>query len=443
MKKLVILSVIASFALSQTAVTDLTIHQENEVKNGSQLSNSATVSQGQTDIKNNSNIENVTITQDSLIDNTQVTGEESEIHQGLTSVDSSRLENADLSSTNTIKDVTVSNGKSIITQGNLIIGGESNVTGTADSSGGSGGMGMGGSSGENLDINQTNLLEDTDIQSSTIHQGKITINNQADVSISFKLNQNNIINRATANGTNTLNGSQLLQGVTNISGGDTSDIEQKIKNVMEDISVDGSIINQSSMTLTNSTVSNINNDTTSDIDDKNRISYLTATNNSNILQSSIDINSSTVDRLYKSDRGSADENRENNWIHTVDIDNSTIKQSNFNAKNGSDISNITYLTHSSAVNANNLIYNSTMRNASEANQDTTTINNSHLENDTFTRANTLNTITSNNSSIKQFNIEVSNSTLDNSNLSDQNLLYSIDNLENSHITQGNVIISSD
>ena len=439
MKKIIILSVVSSFVLAGNIVNDLEVDQKNEVTNSSSLSNSVTVSQGETNIQNNSNVENVDILQrdgseaGNLIDNSTINGAYSEVYQGLTSVDSSTLYNTQLTSKNTIQRVNITNGKSVIRQGNLIIGGDSNLSGTAGSGGG--GMGMGGS-GENLEITQTNLLKDTDIQNSFINQGVTTINNHADVSISFKLDQTNTINRASATGHNDVNSSQLQQGVTKISGGDTSNVVQTIQNVMEDITVDGSSINQSSITLTDSTVSNINSDASSSIDDKNRVSYTTATNNSNIEQSSINISSSTVDKLYKSDRGSL---QENNWIHTVTIDNSKIQQSNFNVNNGSDISNVTYLTHSSGVNANNLVYNSTA-NDSELNQDTTTLDNANLDNNTFTRANTINHVVADNSNLKQFNIEVSNSNLDNSDFKQQGLYWNV-TANNANMSQGSTIIT--
>ena len=440
MKKLIVLSIIASFALADNTVTSLTVDQKNEIFNNTNISNGATISQGQTDIKNGSNVNSVTITQrygtdaGNSLENTTITGTNSEVYQGLTSVDNSRLEHAELTSQNKLKGVTVTGGKSTIRQANLIIGGESNATGTAGGAGGN--MGMGGS-GENLEITQTNTLQDTNIENSVIDQGITVINNSADVSKSFKLKQTNTINRASANGRNSVDNSKITQGITTISGGTTQDIIQTIENVIEDIGVDTSNVSQSTMILTDSTVSNINNDVGSDIDDKNKISFVTATNDSNIIQSSIDINASTVNGLYKSDRGGL---QENNWIHTVTVTNSDIKQSNFNATNHSDVTNITYKTHESGIDAINLIYNSSAINNSEFYQDVTELNNGELENNTFTRANTLNHVIADNSKVKQFNIQVSNSTLNNSELIQQGLFFNV-NTTNANLSQGEVSIT--
>jgi len=440
MRKIIILSLIASFALAENSVTNLTIDQINKIQTSSNFSNGAMVSQGQTDIKNNSNVAEVSITQrvgtdaGNLIEDTNINGTNSEVYQGLTSVDNSRLEHVELTSQNKLKGVTVTGGKSTIRQANLIIGGESNATGTAG--GGGSGMGMGGA-GENLEITQTNTLQDTNIQNSVIDQGLTVINNGADVSNSFILKQTNTINRASASGKNSVDTAKITQGITTISGGITTNIIQTIENVIEDIEIDTSKVSQSTMTLTDSTVSNINNDVGSDIDDKNRISFVTATNDSNIIQSNIDINASTINGLYKSDRGGLEEN---NWMHTVTVTNSDIKQSNFKATNHSDVTNLTYQTHESGVNAINLIYNSSAINNSEFSQDVTEIDNGDLENNTFTRANTMNHVIASNSKLKQFNIEVINSTLNNSELTQQGLLYNV-NTTGANLSQGSTIIT--
>ena len=437
MKNIILLSVVAtSFVLGANVVNDLDVDQKNKTV-GSTLSNGATVSQGQTNIQDNSNVDNVTLLQregtnaGNLIENSTISSE-SELDQGYTYIDNSRLHNADIESENHVKNVTVTDG-SLVGQSILLIGGESNVTGTA---GDDNGMGMGGS-GENLEITQTNLLQDTDIKNSFIVQGLTEINNGADVSNTFKLEQTNTINRASASGTNDINASELTQGVTTISGGTTNNIAQTIENIMEDITVDGSHISQSTIKLKKSDVRNINNGASSSIDDKNRVSYVTARDNSNIDQSTINVDTSHVDGLYKDDRGSL---QENNWIHTVTVDSSEIKQSNFSATNSSNVLNVTYTTHDSGVNATNLVYNSTATNNSEFNQDVTKLNNGDLTNTTLNRANTLNTVTANNSKLKQFNVQVTNSTLENSNLSQQGLMYNL-HTTNANLSQGSTIIT--
>ncbi len=439
MRNIILLSVVTtSFIFGANVVNDLTVDQKNEINNNSNFSNGATVSQGQTDIQNNSNVDSVNILQrdgtdaGNLIENTDVTNQ-SGLYQGYTYIENSKLHNTDLESKNHVKNVTVTDG-SLVGQSILLIGGDSNVSGTAGSGGG--GMGMGGS-GENLKITQTNLLQDTNIKNSFVVQGLTYIDNGADVSNTFKLEQTNTINRASASGTNDINASELTQGVTNISGGTTTNIEQTIENVMEDITVDRSHISQSTIKLNNSDVSNINNGASSSIDDKNRVSYVTARNNSNIDQSTIDIDTSSVNGLYRDDRGVLEEN---NWIHTVTVDNSDIRQSNFSATNSSDVLNVTYTTHESGINATNLVYNSTATNNSKFNQDVTELNHGVLTNTTLNRANTLNTVTADNSKLKQFNVQVTNSTLENSDLSQQGLMYNL-NTTNANLSQGSTVIT--
>jgi len=439
MKKLIILSVAVSFALSGNVVNDLDIEQINKVNNNSNFSGGATVSQGQTYIQNDSTVTSLDIKQrdgaeaGNLIDNVTITGT-NQLHQGLTHIDNSRVEYTSLDSKNEVKNVDIIGSTSVVTQGALFIGGESNVTGIADSGGG--GMGIGGS-GENIEITETNILRNTNIDNSTLHQGLTIINNQASVTNTFKLTQQNTINRASSTGTNSENNSTITQGHTEISGGTTSNIEQNIQNVMEDITVDSSSVKQSSMQFINSDVSNINNNNTEATpDDKNRITNTTINNNSTVLQSNISANGSTIDGLYKQDtKGVA----ENNWMHTVTVNNSTIKQSTLNANNGSTVTNITYKTHDSAVDAINLIYKSQATN-SELSQDTTSLDNGILTNTTLNRANSINTVTANDSILKQFNVIVTNSTLSNSELNQQGLMWKV-NTNNANITQGSTIIT--
>ncbi len=437
MKNIMLLSIVTtSFIFGANIVNDLTIDQKNKAIS-STLNNSSTVSQGETIIKNNSNIDNVSILQrdgteaGNLIENSTLNN--TGLYQGLTHIKNSTLHNTNLESNNIVKNVNVDS--SFVEQGILKISEESNVTGT---SGSSSGMGI-GSSGDNLKITQANSLKDTDIKNNSfLLQGKTLIYNGADVSNTFKLNQTNSIKRASANGTNDINSSELIQGLTTIIGGTTSNIEQTIENVMEDITVDGSHISQSTIKLNNSDVSNINNDASSSIDDKNRVSYVTARNNSDIDQSNINIDTSHINALYINDRNGVEEN---NWIHTVTVDSSNIKQSDINVTNNSDIVNITYTTDTSAENATNLVYSSTFFNNSKINQDITEINGGELTYNTLNRANAINNLTSDNSILKQFNIKVTNSTLDNSNLSQQGLMYNL-NTTNANLSQGNTIITN-
>jgi len=440
MKKIVILSLIASsFLLSANIVNDLKIEQINKVNSNSNFSNGATISQGTVDIQNNSNVEDVYILQQigssagNLVESTTISGTNSELHQGLTRVDSSTLHHANLNSNNKVIHVTVTGGKSTITQANLIIGGDSNVSGTAGTGGGNP-WDPPGASGENLEIIQNNILEHTNISDSSLHQGLTVINNDATVSNSFKLEQNN---NMSSNAINNDTNSTITQGLTSISGGDTSNIKQKISNTIQNITVDGVNIEQSSIKLINSTVSNINNnnDDTTD-DDINEINTLTATD-ADIVQSSIRSNSSTIDNLQKSNRGDVSKN---NAILNLTLNDSTAKQSIIDAQNGSDVKNVTYNAGNLSSYAINGIYTSTVNSNSNLKQDVTELNNGDLKDTTLDRVNTISLATVNNSNLKQFNIQVTNSTLENSNFTQNGLIWQV-NATDALISQGSLIIS--
>lgn len=438
-KASILLSALASFALSGNIVNNLNIEQINKINSNSNFSNDVNVSQGTTNITDNSNIEDVYILQKdgisagNLIENTTVNGNSSELHQGLTSINSSSLYHTELTSKNKVNGITVTGGKSIITQGNLIIGGDSNVSGTAGSSGGNP-WDPPGASGENLEIIQNNILEDTSISNSNLHQGLTVINNGATVSSSFKLEQNN---NMSSNSINNDTNSTITQGLTSISGGDTSNIKQKILNTIQNITVDGVNIEQSSVKLINSTVSNINNnnDDTTD-DDINEINGLTATD-ADIVQSTIRSNSSTIDGLQKSDRGDVSKN---NAILNLTLNNSTAKQSIIDAQNGSDVKNVTYNAGDLSSYAINGIYASIVNGGSNLKQDVTELDNGEFQETTINRVNTISQADVSNSDLKQFNIKVINSTLENSNLNQNGLIWQV-NATNALISQGNLIIS--
>jgi hypothetical protein len=443
MKRIVVLSLIgSSFLLAENIVNDLEIEQINKVRSNSTFSNSTMVSQGQTVIENNSNVEDVHILQKTgnnagnLIEETTLS--DTEVNQGFTMVNSSTLHHVELDSDNTIRRVNTSEGTSLISQAALIVGGDSNASGTAGTSGGGYG-GIGGTTGENIEITEDNLLEDTEIKASVIHQGLTQIKNGADVLSTFKLNQTNTITVVNATG-NDINASTLTQGETNIDGGTTTNIEQKIKNVMEDITVDGSTVQQSSMNFASSDVSDINNNNSeSDWDDRNRVTNTTVLNGSVIDQSSINVDGSTIDGLYKYE---TDGLPENNWIHTVTIDNATIKQSSLTATNGSNVVNVTYKKENMGeiYSAPNLVYDSKALNQSKFLQDVSTLDNGDITDTTFNRGNSINVVNADNSIVKQFNVTVDNSSLSSSNLRASSIIGGV-NFNNAVMSQGSTIIT--
>ncbi len=460
MKKIVVLSIIASFALADnTVVNDLTINQNNEIKENSNFSNGAIVSQGQTDIKNGSTVNQLGIrhadgadfeANTNTITATTISGIDSQVHQALTSIDNSRVENTELDLSNTINDVTITNGTSTVTQGNLIIGGESNVTGisTSTTGGGTGfpsGGNTGGATGEKINITQTNTLDTTNIEKSIIHQGLTTINGEADVSNSFILTQSN---RIEAN-SKIESDSEINQGTTNITGGTTSNIQQNIQNVIKDSQLDGTKLNQSTINLTDSTVSNINNDdSVEDIDDKNRVDSLTDIGQSTINQSTININASIVNNIERADRpNGSNPERQNNWIYDVTTNKSTINQSRFIANSGSNVENMTYLFNDTEDSAavNNL-YSSHVENNSTVNQDVTELTNATITGtNTISRQNIIQELTiTDNATVSQNSLKVTNSTVSNLNISEYNLVGGYQSpvtINNANLSQGEVSIT--
>jgi len=450
-KASILLSALASFALSGNIVNDLEIEQINKVRSNSTFSNDVNVSQGTTNITDNSNIEDVHILQKdgnsagNLIENTTINGNNSELHQGLTSINRSTLHYAELTSKNKVNGITVTGGKSTITQGNLIIGGDSNVSGIAGSSGGD--PWGGGGTGENLEITQTNLLENSHIDTSILHQGLTTINDDASVSITFKLNQENTISRVTSGDNNIGGSSKILQGITDIAGGDTTFVVQYIENEIVDVSLDGSRIRQSSIKLKDSTVSNINTGNGTNVDDKNLIEDITATNGSTVTQSSIDINASSVSGLYKSEIGSAGKNLEyHNLLKDVDnLNNSHIQQSIFRATNNSDILNVEYVNSKNVnsgawIEANNHIQDLNNIQNSKLNQDVTELDNAKLKETDIDRLNTMWTVSASSSELNQNRLIVTKSTLENSTLNQDNLIYDL-TATNTNLSQGSTIIT--
>ncbi len=441
MRKIIYLSIITPYFLfGVDSANSVTIQQVNKIRSNTNISNSSSIVQGKTNIKNNSDVDSLEITQKSginagnLIEDSTISGANSKVVQGLSSVNSSTLHNAKLNSNNTIRRVDITNGKSTVTQANLIIGDNSNVHGTAGGDGG--GMGIGGTA-DNIEITQNNLLEDTNIKKSTIHQGRTTINGGANISSTFKLNENNSITLLNSN-ENSSNNSTITQGDINITAGTTTNVKQNIQNIIEDITVDRSYIKQSNINLKNSITTNINSDNDESLlDDKNKITNTVATGGSTIIQSSIDSKDSTITQLSRYDRNGVDEN---SWIHTTNLNNSELKQSVLSAKNSSHLSNIEYTTHDSGVSATNLVYMLTANN-SNISQDITDISNSDFNDNILNRANTVNNVTAlNNSHLAQFNIKVENSSLDNSNLSNQGLYYNT-TVNNANLSQGSTTIT--
>jgi len=100
--------------------------------------------------------------------------------------------------------------------------------------------------GKDIKITEINMLKNTNINNSIIHQGLITINNQTSVSNTFKRTQQNRMKQISSTGEKSETNSTIIQGHIEIDGGATSNTEQNIQNIIKDITIDGSV-KQSSM----------------------------------------------------------------------------------------------------------------------------------------------------------------------------------------------------
>jgi hypothetical protein len=434
MKRLICLSLItSSLILAETSVSSVEINQINRVTN-SNLHNGSNISQGEIDIKSNSSVDKLIIKQKdgnsagNKIEDSTVEGINSILEQGSITIDNSQVVYGKINSKNSIKRVNINGQESTITQGKVIIGNGAQVAGEVGSSNG---MGMGGGI-EYIEINQNNEIIDTNIENNSINQGLITIKDNSQVSTTFKIDQ---LNRITTddNPTNELIDTVVNQGRVDISNGTLSEVEQTTENIMGDLISTSSKLDQSTIKIDNSTLTNFNNDVYSYIDDKNKLLKSSIENNSSISQSRVELEDSQISNLQRYDRDGVEQN---NWIDSTEVkDNSEVKQSAFIALNSQAI-NTTYNTHESGVNATNLIYNSHILNSSKIQQDVTTMEDgADISNNTFKRANTINSVTGDNSKITQFNITISGSTLENSNLSQQGLYWNVD-VSNSSISQG-------
>ena len=442
MKKILLLSAIASFAIAANSVQDLQIDQINMTQTTT-LANGVDVSQGHTEITNNATVKSVTITQKdgsaagNKITNSEITGTDSELHQGLTQVDNAQLDHATLESKNSVNDIHVTGAKSIIRQGNLMVGSSAEVSGETIS------PLTGASTGENLEIIQDNQLNTmSSIIDSTIEQGVTRISNSADVTQTFKLKQLNVLSDSTSKD------SQLAQGETTIIGGDTADIEQNIDNSIKNVRVDGVKIDQSKIRLEESCVTNINdkNDVLA-VDDKNRIVGIKA-QSSTIVQSAIDINASTVIGLYKNERGNVGKHLEyNNLISDVrKLETSIVTQSETKASSDSEISNVTYKnTHdidsSAGVNANNHMQKLIWIENSKLSQEETTLKNAALEDTTIDRENIMWDLCAKNSILAQNELTVTDSTVTDSDIRENNLMWDIKSRD-TVVTQGSTIVTN-
>ncbi|MCK4442388.1 MAG: hypothetical protein KAU90_10305, partial [Sulfurovaceae bacterium] len=210
MKKIIGLSLLTILLMAQESVTNLKLEQVNKIID-STFSEEGIKSQGTTDIDDGAFVDNVYILQKPSIDEdepgnliieTTVTSSGTEIHQGLTHVkNGAKLQDAKLESINEINNLTAIGGESYISQANVIVGEDSNVTNLVNSGNGNS---VGDGTADKFSISQKNSIQDTNIKNTTIHQGLIVIDNGANAS-GLEISEQNRIRRSDGSGQNEIN----------------------------------------------------------------------------------------------------------------------------------------------------------------------------------------------------------------------------------------------
>jgi len=446
MKKIVVLSLLNLLLFAQESVSNLKLEQVNKIID-STFSQEGVKSQGDTNIEEDAFVDNVHILQKpdidkeipgNLIIETTITSNGSEIHQGLTNIKrGAKLQDAKLESTNQIDYLKATSGESFISQANIIIGEDSNVTkliNNADENI------AGDGTADKFELIENNNIKDTDVKNTTIHQGLVVIKDGADVS-NLNITQKNSIKRSNMSGQNEINATQITQGHIKIEDGTGRNISQSVDNQIDNLSINkNSLINQAYIKSTQSDVNNLNsklNNLNNQDIVKNEINNVTM--NKSIIQQSVMIfDRSSINMLDKYNRGSG--LQQNNLIHTATVDNNvTISQSTLEISNGSTISDVEYFTATNPDNeqdAINEIKNLDIADNSMVHQDKLELNSATMEDSTLYRTNSIkDTNMGNESNLYQFYTKMMEQTeLKGANLSGKNFIDDI-YINNSNVAQ--------
>jgi len=389
-RKIILISVVASSMLFATTVDNLTTDQTSNI-DGSSITSGAQVNQAQTNIDvlygTTSDVDDVTITQTSvgnLISDSTINGGGSEVtaivEQGVVYIENSKVSDVGLDSDNRIQGTTIT-GISYVGQSLLTISDSNSTDSTA---------------------NDVDILADNAI-----------------------------------NGSTTITDSLVLQSSTRLTDGSTVSGLDLIQDntITDESSITASSATQASTTVNNSTLENLSsvwgygNDT-------NMISNATATNNTTLTQNSVEVkNGSTVKDV---------KNGATNWIQSITVDNSNLSQNVIGVDNSAvtdlkqyrlnDMTDITATNSSLTQNVTSITGSSTVRNLSS-----NTVSENNMQN-----------ITANGSSLSQNDIDISDhSTVTDSETIQTNTIDATmtngsgdDNVTNSTIAQGKILIAS-
>jgi hypothetical protein len=450
MKKIIGLSLLSMVLLAQESISHLHMEQVNKIID-STFSEEGVKSQGSTDIEEDAFVDNVDILQKPSVDeeipgnlivDTTVTNSGSEVHQGLTNVKSgAKLQDAKLESMNIIDNLKATSGESFVSQANVIAGEDSNVTKLVSSANDNI---VGDGTADKFLIKEENIIEDTNIRNTTVHQGLIVLKDGADVS-NLNTTQKNSIKRSDMSGQNEINATQIRQGHIKIEDGVARNITLNVENQIDNIKVnDNSVIDQAYIKSTQSDINNLNsklnNLNTQDII-KNEINNIT-TDNAVIEQSVMKFKQSRVDMLDRYNRG--DNVQQNNLIKISTIENnSTILQSSIELTDGSDIKNVEYFTAEDSddeQDAINEIKNLNLADNSAVYQDRLELNSASVENSNMYRTTSIKDVNmGNESTVYQFYTKLENSKMDNTKLSNKSFIKETA-IDNSDVSQSLITV---
>ena len=430
MKKILSLSLLGVWLVAQESVTHLKLEQVSKIID-STFNEEGVKSQGTTSVEDDAFVDNVHILQKpssdenvpgNLIVESTVTSSGSEVHQGLTHVKSgAKLQDAKLESINEIGNLKATSGESFVSQANVVVGEDSNVTKLVNSADESL---VGDGTADKFTVYQENNIKDTNIKNTTIHQGLIVIKDGSDMS-NLEVTQKNSIKRSDMSGQNEINATQVTQGLIKIEDGVGRNIQQNIENEIDNLKInDSSSVNQAYLHVIGADINNLNskqNSANSQDIVKNEINNVTM-ENALIEQFSIVIKQSSVDMLNNYNRESTIQ--QNNLIRTATIeDNSTVSQSTLHINNGSTLTNVEYFTAdnpNSSQDAINEVKELRIAQNSVIYQDRLELDGAILEDSKLYRTNSIKDVeVGMESNIYQFYTQISNAKMESLKLSDK------------------------
>ena len=458
MKKIIILSIIASSMIFATNVDNIDDDIINKINNNTHVNSNSLIYQGTIDIDrdgSSSDVTNLTIKEanspiDSGVGN-EITGSTidfSTIGQGAVIIDNSKINNLGLETYNLVENSTINNN-SLIHQG-MFVSSDSNASDSV---------------ADDVNIESRNTIQSgsvgvaSSVSNSRVSQSYTELKNGADVK-NLKLDQvNTIVNSTIGGDSNVSQADTIIDNsiVDNLSTKFGTAIGHNFNDIGHSNIDTTSKVTQNYTQITNgSNVKNIENG-----GNLNQISQVNSSN-SNIAQNSLMIDNSSLENFKQ---------QKDNQAYGLTVTGSRISQSVVSIANSADVKNISSDTtstnkiHSSTIAGSivsqndididnsivdglhsiqtNTIDATTANGSSDSN-----ITNSHIKQGKFliassssvkninqTVTNSMRDISLNDSYVGQENISITNSSVENSTFTDTNELTGTD-LTSSHITQG-------